>query len=277
MDWKIIITNYIGAFVIFLIWFITALLSGWIYDKAGNFDKGILIVNIIILVALFVGATIRSSFEIQQNISAQSKLDEITKAVNKENAPEAKDYETSKYPPDITKAKQTLINSIDQFNPKQKLKDVSTIVPGYFELSATPSPNSPYSHSSVETKNIFSTNFYASIRFAAVENVQTMDFMGRNIWACINHSWDSFLIWESEQSQTVWKPIRVEKNPVFNTVAIHQKGRNVSIFINNNYVDSFKKLGSPKPGPISIALKANKIHGGKMFFRDVSVWDFGTQ
>jgi len=69
MDWKIIITNFIGAFVIFLIWFVTALLSGWIYDKDGNYNKIILIVNLIILTALFVGATIRSSIEILQNTS----------------------------------------------------------------------------------------------------------------------------------------------------------------------------------------------------------------
>ena len=276
MDWKIIITNFIGAFVLFLIWFVTALLSGWIYAKDGNYNKVILIVNLIILTGLFVAATIRSSIEILQNTSAQSTVEKIARAVKKEIAPQITRYETTKYPPDITKAKQTLINSINQFNPNQKLGDVSTIVPGYFELSADPSPNSHYSSSAVETKNIFSTNFYASIRLAAVENVQTMDFMGRDIWVCINPSWASFMIWESEQSQTVWKPIRVERNPVFNTVAIHQNGRNVSIFINNNYVDSFKKLRSPKPGPISIALKANKKNGGKMFFRDVSVWDFGV-
>ena len=276
MDWKIIITNYIGAFVIFLIWFVTALLSGWIYDKVGNYNKVILIVNVIILIALFVGATIRSSIEILQSISEQSKVEEIAKAVKEEIAPQITINATTKFPPDISKAKQTLINSINQFIPNQKLIDTSTIVPGYFELSADPSPNSHYSHSAVETKDNFSTHFYASTRLAAVENVQTMDFMGRDIWVCINPSWDSFMIWESEQSQTVWKPIRVERNPVFNTVAIHQNGRNISIFINNNYVDSFKKLGSPKPGPISIALKANKKNGGKMFFRDVSVWDFGV-
>jgi len=208
--------------------------------------------------------------------SAQSTAEEIARAVKKEIAPQIKSYETTKYPPDITKAKQTLINSINQFNPNQKLGDISTIVPGYFELSADPSPNSHYSSSAVETKDSFSTHFYASIRLAAVENVQTMDFMGRDIWVCINPSWAAFMIWETEQSQTVWKPIRVERNPVLNTVAIYQNGRIVSIFINNNYVDSFKKLRSPKPGPISIAFKANKKNGGKMFFRDVSVWDFGV-
>jgi len=151
--------------------------------------------------------------------SAQSTPEEIARAVKKAISPQIKTSETTKYPPDITKAKQTLINSINQFNPNQKLKDVSTIVPGYFKLSADPSPNSHYSSCAVETKNIFSTNFYASIRLQAVENVQTMDFMGRDIWVCINPSWDSFLIWESEQSQTVWKPIRVKRNPVFNTLA----------------------------------------------------------
>jgi len=56
-----------GAFVIFLIWFVTAYLSGWIFDKDGNYSKVILIVNLTILSALFIGATIRTSIEISQS------------------------------------------------------------------------------------------------------------------------------------------------------------------------------------------------------------------
>lgn len=66
MEWKIIITNFIGAFVIFLMWFVPALLSGWIFNNNGEYNKVIMIVNIIIFSALFVVATIRSSIEITQ-------------------------------------------------------------------------------------------------------------------------------------------------------------------------------------------------------------------
>lgn len=73
VEWKIIITNYLGAFVIFLMWFVTALLSGWIFDKNGDYNKLILLTNIFIILALFIGATVRSSIEI-----IQSKKSEIT-------------------------------------------------------------------------------------------------------------------------------------------------------------------------------------------------------
>ncbi len=71
MESKIILTNFIGAFIILLTWFATALLSGWIIGKDGNYNKIVLIVNLIILLALCIGATIRSSIEITQSLKLQ--------------------------------------------------------------------------------------------------------------------------------------------------------------------------------------------------------------
>jgi hypothetical protein len=95
MEWKVIFTNFVGAFVIFLIWFVTALWSGWIFDKDGNYNKAILIVNVSILLALFIGATIRSSIEISQN--TKLKADEIKWAPAREVVVRslAKTYSTS--------------------------------------------------------------------------------------------------------------------------------------------------------------------------------------
>lgn len=67
MEWKIIIANFLGAFIIFLIWFVTALLSGWAFDKSGDYNKLVLVVNILLIFGLFVGATVRSSIEISQS------------------------------------------------------------------------------------------------------------------------------------------------------------------------------------------------------------------
>lgn len=67
MEWKIIITNFLGAFVIFLMWFVTSLLSGWIFDKNGDYNKLVLVVNILVISGLFIGATVRSSIEICQS------------------------------------------------------------------------------------------------------------------------------------------------------------------------------------------------------------------
>lgn len=95
MEGKILITNFIGAFVIFLTWFVTAYLSGWIFDKDGNYNKAILIVNISILSALFIGATIRSSIEISQNM--KQNADETKWASTREIVVRslAKTYSTS--------------------------------------------------------------------------------------------------------------------------------------------------------------------------------------
>ncbi len=95
MEWKIIITNFVGAFIAFLMWFVTAHLSGWIFNKDGNYNKVILVVNLSILSALFIGATIRSSIEISQN--AEHKSDETKFAPTKEIVVRslAKTYSTS--------------------------------------------------------------------------------------------------------------------------------------------------------------------------------------
>jgi hypothetical protein len=66
MEGKVIITNFLGAFVIFLTWFVAAYLSGWIFDKEGGYNKAILIVNVVVLLALFIGATINSSITLSQ-------------------------------------------------------------------------------------------------------------------------------------------------------------------------------------------------------------------
>ncbi len=190
----------------------------------------------------------------------QPTAEEIAEALKKKIEPHIKSNEAIKYPPDITKARQILITSTNQFEPnfREKLKDVSTIVPGYFEFSADPSPNSVYSYPSVNTKDNFSTHFYASIRLAAMENVQTMDFMGRDIWVVVAPGWNGYLIYETEQLQTSWRPIRVKTDPVLNTLGIYQKGRNVSIFINNQYVDSYTKAIPPQAGTIHYCSKSQQ-------------------
>ena len=64
MEWKIILENYLGALVIFLMWFIPTLWSGWVLDKDGKLKKGLLLINCLVFVMLFIGATIRVSIEL---------------------------------------------------------------------------------------------------------------------------------------------------------------------------------------------------------------------
>ena len=66
MGTKIILTNFIGALIIFLVWFVSAYLSGWIYSKNGDPNKLVLGFNCVLLVCLFTAATLRSSIELGQ-------------------------------------------------------------------------------------------------------------------------------------------------------------------------------------------------------------------
>jgi hypothetical protein len=74
---------------------VSAHLSGWIFNKDGNYNKVILIVNVAILSALFIVATIRSSIEISQN--TKLKADETKWAPAREIVVRslAKTYSTS--------------------------------------------------------------------------------------------------------------------------------------------------------------------------------------
>lgn len=67
MEGKIVITNYLSAFIVFLTWFVTSYLSGCVFNKDGAYNKAILAVNLIIFLTLFVGATIKSSIELSRS------------------------------------------------------------------------------------------------------------------------------------------------------------------------------------------------------------------
>jgi hypothetical protein len=201
----------------------------------------------------------------------------IAKALKKELRSEIKSSQTPKYPPSVSKAKkETHISSIDQFSPtfSDKLKP-ATEFPGYFLLSADPSPTNVYSSLMVKTKNKFGTHYYASISMGAVENVLTMDFMG-DISVCISPQWDAFFIWESEQSQKGWLPIRIKasKHPLINTLGVYQKGRNVSVYINNEFVGEFIKLKDAASDSVGVHIKANRETGGKMIFQSFAIWEY---
>jgi hypothetical protein len=58
-------------------WFITALLSGWVFDKNGDYDKLLLAVNILLISVLFIGATVRSSIEITQSRKGELTEEEM--------------------------------------------------------------------------------------------------------------------------------------------------------------------------------------------------------
>jgi hypothetical protein len=175
--------------------------------------------------------------------------------------------------PDVSKAKKEVkITSINQLEHKTELIDVSGLVSGYFELFTPPS-DPPYSHSSVVTKDSFGTHFFASVRISGLEGARTLEFQGRDIWFAIDVSRNGYFIWESEENWTTWRELKVERQPYNNTLAIHQNGRKVAVFLNGHHVETFTKFKEAGPGPIGVGFKADPKTGGRINFQKLSIWE----
>jgi len=80
VEGKIVITNYLGAFVVYLTWFAAAYFSGWVFNKEGGYNKAILIVNVVVLSALFIGATINISIGLSQNNEQKTNDEKLAPA-----------------------------------------------------------------------------------------------------------------------------------------------------------------------------------------------------
>lgn len=175
--------------------------------------------------------------------------------------------------PDVSKAKETIFNSLSQFQNNDRLVAVSDTVPGYFQLQSSP-VQARYSDACVYTKESFSADIFVQVRIAGSREVWVLDLYGRGVALGLSNNTDKYYIYEAEENWTVWPKLEVKKNPLINTLAIHQRGRFVYAFINNKYVESYTKLKKAEPGPIKICFKANPKTGGVIEFQKLSVWDF---
>lgn len=176
--------------------------------------------------------------------------------------------------PDVKKAiRETIIVSRDQLKSNPGLVDVSREVPGYFELSVSPT-NDRYSPTSVETKSSFGTHFFASVHIAGLEGAGTLEFQGRDVWFAIDAIQNAYFVYESEENWTHWRSLNVIRQPNINNFGIYQNGRSVSVFLNGQYVASFTKFKEPEAGPIGVGFKAYPSTGGKIHFQRLSVWEF---
>jgi hypothetical protein len=189
--------------------------------------------------------------------------------------------------PDIVKfkehARKTAITSLNQFalcnGPK-----VSKTFPGSFELSVGPS-NDPYSASECKTKQLFRPNIYVSVKIVPeliltksrgeyYRNAQTLELVVGDVYFLVDSSCQGYFIWEVEPlKQTGWRPLNVRAELGFNTLSVYQNGKDICVWVNDIYVDSFTKLKEPKRSPVCVKLKANAKTGGTIYFRDLEVWE----
>jgi hypothetical protein len=260
----------------------------WIYGKffEGHQIIGFICISFLVLIAVAL-IWFRGVDKYNEELALKTKTPPISKIPEATTPPDQKDKHikidgTKQYPPDLSKAKRTvIITSADQFVLKEgaKIKDISDkIVPGCFELSADPTPSAPpglYSRVAVMTKVDFSTHYYASVRLDAKQDVQAMDIIGRDIWVGISPDWAASYIWETEQLQNTWAVKNITRLTI-NTLAVYQQGKDIFVYINNGSkpIATYTKKSAPQPGPVGIQLKANQLRGGKMVFRDFSVWDY---
>ena len=81
-------------------------------------------------------------------------------------------------------------------------------------------------------------------------------------------------IYNSEENQTYWKILPTSKDPHWNTIGIHQVGRQINAFLNSVYVDSFKLWNTPARGKVGVYFKADPRIGGKAQFQRLAVYEF---
>ena len=180
----------------------------------------------------------------------------------------------AKEPPDVTNAEQILINRIDQFKPMSGLVDISTSVPGCFQLNTTPSKL--VTMNTVTTKRRFSENCYVSVQILGIRGATTLELGSGNIWFMVDPGWNYYYIWESEQHGTRWHPLQVERHPDSNMLGIDRNGRILRVFVNDNYVETFTASKNSGPLPVAVRAKTEGAKGGEIVFQNLTVWDFQT-
>jgi len=176
--------------------------------------------------------------------------------------------------PDVSKAKrEVLIKSKEQLKSTSNLTDVSTHVPGYFVLTASPTA-SRYSYARVDTIEVIKPHFYASARIIGLQGSLVLDFGGRDVYFGLKTTANEYYIYESEEHWTTWRKLNTERADQIDTLSIYQIGRNVSVFLNGVCLSTFTKLKKAEPGSISISFKANFKTGGQIHFQKLSIWEF---
>jgi hypothetical protein len=203
------------------------------------------------------------SQSITQDKSAIGTIQQPLQSVTKENAKE---------PPDVTRAEQILINRMDQFEPMSGLVDISTSVPGCFQLNTAPSKS--LTMNTATTKRRFSEHCYVSVQILGISGATTLELGSGNTLFMVDPGWNRYYIWESEQHGTRWQPLQVERHADSNTLGIDRNGRVLRVFVNDNYVETFTTSKKSGPLPVTVRAKAKGAQGGQIVFQNLTVWDF---
>lgn len=178
--------------------------------------------------------------------------------------------------PDLSKSKRKFaaVSEAELMVSGGSIHDVSAAGgQGYFSMQIVPK-NAAYAYASVDYKETIKPNYFASVEVAAGPGTQALELVGRSVYFLVDFKFSNYMIYSSENNQTGWQPLRVKADSRMNSLGIYQKGRQVDVFLNSIYVDSFLIWNEPTPGKIGISFKANPTTGGNAEFQKLAVWEF---
>jgi hypothetical protein len=98
--------------------------------------------------------------------------------------------------------------------------------------------------------------------------------IGRGIYFAINAPRNGYYIWESPLHWTDWKELRAHTDVGINTLSIYQKDKEVRVWVNDTFVDVFRKHEEPEPGPLGVQFKALSNTRAEIHFRDFCIAEF---
>lgn len=222
------------------------------------------------------GCSLPSVANTEPRESASKKEMVVPRGGVSKNLKQSLDLEKSKEIPDLAKASRVMraLSIKDLGIEGANVKDVSpTGVQGYFSVDIPPSEGA-YASANILLSGDVSPNLFVTTRIAGGAGMLTLEIRGLAIWFLLDANADRYMIYNSEENQTYWKILPTSKDPHWNTIGIHQVGRQINAFLNSVYVDSFKLWNTPDRGKVGVYFKADPRIGGKAQFQRLAVYEY---
>lgn len=146
-------------------------------------------------------------------------------------------------------------------------------VRGYFNITTLQS-NRLYTPVVVQISKDVSPNIFLTARVYGDTNINTLELQGLDVHFLIANHGNYYMIYNSEENQTSWKPLPILKNQGINTLGLYQVARRVWVFLNSQLVDSFDLWNTPSSGKVGLFFKANPRAQGHAHFQRLAVYQF---
>jgi len=146
-------------------------------------------------------------------------------------------------------------------------------VRGYFDITTLQSDR-PYTPVVVQISKDVSPNIFLTARVYGDANINTLELQGLDVHFIVSNHDNYYVIYNSEENHTPWKPLPVLKDQGINTLGLYQVARRVWVFLNSQLVDSFDLWNTPSSGKVGLFFKANPRAQGYAYFQRLAVYQF---